>query len=115
MIIACVNYVLTGVVMPYPQVLEVAQGPPGGHDEGVDAAPVEGHPGQAPDVALLRVPGHDELDLGLAGRLALGPRQHWHGGSHIMQNYLLELQTTHRQSFHNHEEGPYYIKGPSPG
>ena len=84
MIIACVNYVLTSVVMPYPQVLEVAQGPPGGHDEGVDAAPVEGHPGQAPDVALLRVPGHDELDLGLAGRLALGPRQHWHSGSHIM-------------------------------
>ena len=72
----CVWYALTCVVVPYPQVLEVAQAPPGGHHEGVDAAPVEGHPGQAPDVALLRVPRHDELDLGLAGRLALGPRQH---------------------------------------
>ena len=72
----CLKHAVTCVVVPYPQVLEVAQAPPGGHHEGVDAAPVECHPGQAPDVALLRVPRHDELDLGLAGRLALGPRQH---------------------------------------
>ena len=76
MIIACVNYVLTSVVMPYPQVLEVAQGPPGGHDEGVDAAPVERHPWQAPDVTLLLVPGDNELHLGLAGGLSLRSSQH---------------------------------------